>query len=125
METAELKNTVILPAQLRNLTGGRDSLKINTRANRKEGERITLRDCLSLTETEAPGLASRILDKDGKLRRFIIVYVDGGDSRVLLEAQSAKDHAGKPQDAIPELNPLDLRLNGFEEVTILPAIAGG
>lgn len=95
--------------------------------NRQDNQ-PTLRGLIEHLEVEAPGVKSRILDQEGKLRRFVNIFIDGQDCRTLIDQQvKAKvkkfDAEVHPDDQ--RLNPLDLRLTGYEEVTILPAIAGG
>jgi molybdopterin synthase sulfur carrier subunit len=65
----------------------------------------TVRDALADLEARFPGIRSRIYGDDGKLRRFVNVYVNDEDIRFL----QGEDTALKEGD----------------EVSIVPAIAGG
>ena len=87
--------TVKIPAQLRAATGGDGELEV-------EGRPSARRSTPSSTSTTA--LRERIT-QDGDLRRFVNVYVSGEDIRF--------------QDG------LDTAVNDGDEVTILPAVAGG
>jgi molybdopterin converting factor small subunit len=60
---------------------------------------------ISNLETRHPGIRARLCDADGKLRRFLNVYVNDTDVRTL-------------QGGATALKPTD-------EVSIIPAIAGG
>lgn len=114
-----MSNTINIPVQLRPLTGGREHIKVQAE---------TLRELLGLLEMEAPGVNARLLDQDGKLRRFVNVFIDGQDCRTLQDKQIESDvkkfDAEVHQDD-QRRNPLNLRLTGYEEITILPALAGG
>ncbi|MBF6224366.1 MoaD/ThiS family protein [Nocardia abscessus] len=87
--------TVSIPTIMRGLTGGE---------KRVQAEGATLSALIDDLEGNHPGLAERLL-KDGKLNRYVNIYVDDEDVRFAggLEAEV-------PQDA---------------SVTILPAVAGG
>jgi molybdopterin synthase sulfur carrier subunit len=56
-------------------------------------------------ETRFPGLKGRLRDEDGALRRFINIYVNGEDVRFLQGLTTA--------------------LKSGDEVSIIPAVAGG
>ena len=87
--------TVKIPAQLRAATGGDGEIEV-------EGE--TVGEALDAVFDQHDGLRERIT-QDGDLRRFVNVYVSGEDIRF--------------QDG------LDTAVNDGDEVTILPAVAGG
>jgi MoaD family protein len=87
--------TVKIPAQLRAATGGEGELKV---------EGSTVGEALDAVFEQYAGLRERITE-DGTLRRFVNVYVSGEDIRF--------------QDG------LDTALDDGDEVTILPAVAGG
>ena len=87
--------TVKIPAQLRGVTGGEGELEV-------AGE--TVGEALDAVFEEHQDLRARITE-DGTLRRFVNVYVSGEDIRF--------------QDG------LDTELADGDEVTILPAVAGG
>ena len=86
---------VKIPAQLRAVTGGEEELEV-------DGE--TVGEALDAVFSLHGGLRERI-SEDGGLRRFVNVYVSGEDIRF--------------QDG------LDTPLADGDEVTILPAVAGG
>ena len=87
--------TVKIPSQLRPATGG---------AGEVEVEGSTVGEALDAVFDQHGGLRERITE-DGTLRRFVNVYVSGEDIRF--------------QDG------LDTELADGDEVTILPAVAGG
>jgi molybdopterin synthase sulfur carrier subunit len=87
--------TVKIPSQLRGVTDGESEIEV-------EGE--TVGEALDAVFDEHEELRARITE-DGTLRRFVNVYVSGEDIRF--------------QDG------LDTELADGDEVTILPAVAGG
>jgi MoaD family protein len=88
--------TVKIPTQLRAAAGG---------AAEAEIDGATVRDVLAGLYERHGELRNRISDEDGSLRRFVNVYVDGEDIRFL-------DGLATP-------------VGDGEELTILPAVAGG
>jgi molybdopterin synthase sulfur carrier subunit len=88
--------TVRVPAPLQKLTRNQAEVKVNG-ANIKE--------LIEDLEKNFPGTKERICDETGKVRRFINIYVNEEDVRFL------------QQDATP--------LKDGDEVSIIPAIAGG
>ena len=88
--------TVKIPTPLRRLTKEQDLVRC---------EGSSLSECITLLDTNYPGLKERLCDEQGDLRRFVNVYVNGEDIRFLQD----KDTPVKPG----------------EEVSIVPAIAGG
>ena len=88
--------TVKIPTQLRSVTGGEAEATID----RAE----TVREVLDGLYERYDGLRARI-SEDGDLRRFVNVYVGGEDIRFL--------------------DQLDTAVKDGDEVTILPAVAGG
>ena len=87
--------TVKIPAQLRGVTAGEGEVEVT-------GE--TVGEALDAVFEQHDGLRERITE-DGTLRRFVNVYVSGEDIRF--------------QDG------LDTEITDGDEVTILPAVAGG
>jgi sulfur-carrier protein len=87
--------TVKIPAQLRGVTGGESELEV---------EGATVGEALDAIFDEHEDLRERITD-NGSLRRFVNVYVSGEDIRF--------------RDG------LETALDDGDEVTILPAVAGG
>lgn len=88
--------TVRIPAPLRKLTRGQEVV---------QGEGSTLLDCIEALDREYPGLKERLYDESGELRRFVNVYVNGEDVRFL--------------------QGLNTPLKPGDEVSIVPAVAGG
>ncbi|HEX3899326.1 MAG TPA: ubiquitin-like small modifier protein 1 [Mycobacteriales bacterium] len=64
--------TVRVPTILRPLTGG---------AAEVMAEGSTLAEVLDALEADHNGIRARVLDEDGKLRRFVNVYVNDDDVR--------------------------------------------
>ncbi|MEO8091341.1 MAG: ubiquitin-like small modifier protein 1 [bacterium] len=87
--------TVKIPAQLRGVTKGESEVEV-------DGE--TVGEALDAVFDQHSDLRARITE-DGALRRFVNVYVSGEDIRF--------------QDG------LETSLSNGDEVTILPAVAGG
>ena len=89
--------TVKIPTPLQKLTNDQTEVKI-MRAG-------TAGEAIIETDKLYPGIKERIYDEQGKLRRFINIYVNEEDIRFLKgEATPLKDG---------------------DEVSIIPAIAGG
>ena len=88
--------TVKIPTQLRSVTGGEAEASVD--------EAGTVGDVLDGLYERFNGLRERIAE-DGDLRRFVNVYVEGEDIRFL--------------------EGLDTPVEDGDEVTILPAVAGG
>src|SRR3990167_9520517 len=68
-------------------------------------EAVDIKELISDLERQFPGIKDRLLDENGKIRRFINFYVNDEDIRFL------------KQDETP--------LYDGNEVSIIPAIAGG
>jgi len=88
--------SVRIPTILRSYTGGAAEVK---------AEVGSLREVITGLDAEYPGLAGRLLDDEGKLRRFINVYVGEEDVRF---AQG-----------------LDTPVPAGAQVSVIPAVAGG
>ena len=88
--------TVKIPTQLRSVTGGEAETGVE--------EVSTVGEVLDGLYERYDGLRERIAE-DGDLRRFVNVYVGGEDIRFL--------------------DGLDTAVEDGDEVTILPAVAGG
>jgi molybdopterin synthase sulfur carrier subunit len=87
---------VLIPTPLQNLTGGEASVSL---------EATSINALLAALEERFPGILARVCDEDGKLRRFLNVYVNSEDIRFL-------DHQATA-------------LADGDEVSIVPAVAGG
>jgi MoaD family protein len=88
--------TVKLPTQLRDAAGGATAASVDG---------STVGEALEALYAEHGELRSRLADDGGALRRFVNVYLGGEDIRFL--------------------DGLDTPLSDGDEVTILPAVAGG
>ncbi|WP_406008676.1 MoaD/ThiS family protein [Streptomyces sp. NBC_00637] len=86
---------VRIPTILRQYTDGQKAV---------EGNGDTLADLFTDLETRHAGIQARIVD-DGKLRRFVNVYLNDEDVRFV--------------------DGIDTKLTDGDTVTILPAVAGG
>jgi sulfur-carrier protein len=89
--------TLRVPTILRPLTGGASEVSVDGAA--------TLSELIEKVDAEHPGIRGRVLDDDGKLRRFVNVYVGEDDVRF----------ADGLQTPIPD----------GTTVSIIPAVAGG
>lgn len=87
---------VRIPTPLQPLTGRQPEV---------EADGQNLREVLADLETRFPGMRQRLYDDDGKLRRFVNVYVNDEDIRFLQGEDTA--------------------LGEGDQVSIVPAIAGG
>ena len=88
--------TVRIPTQLRTLTGGAGELELSG---------STVGEVLKALDAAHPGMADRLFDESGSLRRFVNVFLDEEDVR-FLEA-------------------LDTPVSDGQTVSIVPAVAGG
>ena len=88
--------TVRIPTPLQKLT--QDKPEVAAKG-------ATVRELLEDLERQFPGFKSRMCDGEGKLRRFVNIYVNEEDIRFL------------KQEATP--------VKDGDEVSIIPAIAGG
>lgn len=89
--------TVRIPTPLRKLTREQDVLIV------AHGGRLA--DFIDALEQEYPGLKERLCDDGGELRRFVNIFVNGEDVRFL--------------------RGLDTEVKEGDEVSIVPAVAGG
>ena len=87
---------VRIPTPLRKFTGGKDSVEVSG---------ATIAAVLADLEKNHPGLRERICEADGSVRRFVNLYVNGDDIRFLSNLTSP--------------------VKDGDEVSIVPAIAGG
>ena len=88
--------TVRIPTPLRGLTGDRDTVEA-------DGDNIAA--IVADLERRHPGINDRVLDDDGDIRRFVNVFVNGEDVRFL--------------------DGLATAVGAGDEVSIVPAVAGG
>ena len=87
---------VRIPTPLRRMTNGLDKVEMNE---------STLSNMIDELESNYPGFKERLIDENGELRYFVNIYVNGEDVRFL---------AG-----------LDTQTNAGDEISIVPAVAGG
>jgi molybdopterin converting factor small subunit len=87
--------TVRIPTPLRTLTGGADEVT---------ADGATVRAVLETLEANHPGIRERLLDDKG-VRRFVNIYLGEEDIRFL--------------------SGLDTEVKATDQLSIVPAIAGG
>jgi sulfur-carrier protein len=87
---------VKIPTPLRNLTKDQDTI---------ETDGGNLAAIVETLEGQFPGMRERLLDDGGEIRRFVNIYVNGEDVRFL--------------------QGLTTDLKDGDEVSIVPAVAGG
>ncbi len=85
-----------LPTGLREYAGGRDSFEVRA---------ATLADAIRALNAQHPGLAYRLLDDQGRMRRYVLVFVN--------------------EDPVAHLEPEAVRLRDGDTVHIVPSVAGG
>jgi molybdopterin synthase sulfur carrier subunit len=87
---------VRIPTTMRPITGGDKQVELESGA---------LSDVIVALEAKHPGMAERLLDDDGALRKFVNIFVDDDDVRFL--------------------DGLDTQVDDGWTVSIIPAVAGG
>jgi len=87
---------VRIPTPLRKLTNNEEIVEV---------EGATIGDAITELQSRYPGIKERLVDDNGEVRRFVNVYVNEEDIRFL------------QNQATP--------LKDGDEVSIIPAIAGG
>jgi len=85
-----------IPAPLRKLTNDQEIVS---------SDAPTLKQAIDALDTQYPGLRERLCDEAGQIRRFVNIYVNGEDVRFL--------------------DNVNTRLTDKDEVSIVPAVAGG
>ncbi len=88
--------TVLVPTPLRRLTGGQRKVSV---------EASTINEVIQQLEERYPGVKTRLLGKEGQIKRFINVFVDGDNVRDLQGGETA--------------------VGARSEISIIPAMAGG
>lgn len=88
--------TVLVPTPLRRLTGGQGKLTV-------EGD--TIGALIQTLEKQYPGIAEKVLDGEGNVKRFINVFVNESEIRTLQGLATA--------------------VKASDQVSIVPAMAGG
>jgi molybdopterin synthase sulfur carrier subunit len=87
---------VRIPTPLRQLTQGKEEVEVQA---------VTVQELIASLESQYKGIRERLCDEKGQVRRFVNVYVNNEDIRFLKN--------------------LDTPLRSGDEVSIVPAIAGG
>jgi molybdopterin synthase sulfur carrier subunit len=87
---------VRIPTPLRKLTNNEELVEVNG---------TTIGEAIAELQTRYPGIKDRLLDETGAVRRFVNVYVNEEDIRFLQNQET--------------------KLSDGDEVSIIPAIAGG
>ena len=87
---------VRIPTPLRRFTGGAEAVSVDG---------ATVGALVNDMENNSPGIKERLCDEAGAVRRFVNIFVNGEDIRFL--------------------NGLDTLVKEGDEVSIVPAIAGG
>jgi molybdopterin converting factor small subunit len=87
---------VKVPTILRTYTGGTADVVVTG---------ATLADALADLDAQFPGIGARVLDDEGRLRRFVNVYVNDDDVRFLEDLQTPTPDGSS--------------------ISIIPAVAGG
>ena len=87
---------VRIPTPLRRMTNGLDKVEM---------ESSNLNELVEKLDTEYPGFKERLVDENGELRYFVNIYVNGEDVRFLKGLETSTDSG--------------------DEVSIVPAVAGG
>ena len=88
--------TVRIPTPLRKLTGDQELV---------QAEGTTIGAILQSLEQSFPGLQERICDESGQVRRFVNIFLNDEDIRFLQQQETP--------------------VNDHDELSIVPAIAGG
>jgi len=88
--------TVRIPQLLRNLTQGEREVQV---------EATTLAEAIEALEQRYPGIRQRLVSQDGELHRYVNLFVNDQDVRLLSGLQTT----------LPE----------GAEISIVPAMAGG
>ena len=87
---------VRIPTPLRKLTNDEELIEVQA---------ATIGEAINELQTRYPGIKERLLDDTGAVRRFVNVYVNEEDIRFLQNQ--------------------DTKLKSGDEISIIPAIAGG
>jgi molybdopterin synthase sulfur carrier subunit len=88
--------SVSIPTPLRPLTDNLDTVEVDG---------ATVNELLSALDKKYPGIGERLIDAQGNVRRFVNIYVNGEDIRFLTDKETP--------------------VKNGDEVSIVPAIAGG
>ncbi len=89
-------SSVFIPSPLRRYTAGQSKVQVGGG---------TISELIENLERQYPGVKSRLCDESGQIKRYVNVFVNDEEIRVLQGA--------------------DTRLADKDEITIVPAMAGG
>jgi molybdopterin synthase sulfur carrier subunit len=85
-----------IPTPLRRVTNGQDKVEMDA---------SNLGEIIERLEADFPGFKERLVDEEGELRYFVNIYLNGEDVRFL--------------------QGMDTSTKSGDEVSIVPAVAGG
>jgi len=88
--------TIRIPTPLRKVTNGADKISV---------QNGSIVEIIESMDKEFPGIKTRLCDDDNELRNFVNMYINGEDIRFLDGMKSS--------------------VNSGDEVSIVPAVAGG
>jgi molybdopterin synthase sulfur carrier subunit len=91
-----MSKNVRIPTPLRKLTNNEEVVEVKA---------ATIGDVILELQTRYPGIKERLVDEKGEVRRFVNVYVNEEDIRFLQNQQTP--------------------IKDGDEISIIPAIAGG
>ena len=91
-----MSKKVRIPTPLRKLTNNEELVEVNA---------ATIGSAIEELQSRFPGIAERLVDEKGEVRRFVNVYVNEEDIRFLQNKETP--------------------LKDGDEISIIPAIAGG
>ena len=91
-----MPSKVRIPTPLRKLTNNEEIVEVNAG---------TIGEAIAELQSKFPGIKERLLDEQGSVRRFVNVYVNEEDIRFLQNQETP--------------------LKSGDEISIIPAIAGG
>jgi len=91
-----MAKNIRIPTPLRKLTNNEELVEVQAG---------TIADAIAELQSRYPGIKERLIDDNGEVRRFVNVYVNEEDIRFLKNQQTP--------------------LKDGDEISIIPAIAGG
>jgi molybdopterin synthase sulfur carrier subunit len=91
---------VIIPSPLRNLTN--EERKVNIEL---DDESSSVQNVILALNNLYPGILNKVLDNDNQLHKYVNIFIDGEDIRYL--------------------DGINTQVNDNDELSIVPAVAGG
>ena len=91
-----MMSSVFIPSPLRRYTAGQSKVQVSG---------ATISELIENLERQYPGVKSRLCDESGQIKRYVNVFVNDEEIRALQGANT--------------------RLADKDEITIVPAMAGG